>query len=438
MITDTNFIRKGEAFPPASETQRFIKYAKNEKLFLGQHQLVFQRWAHTEGFEGLNVVVNWPKRLSLLWADMLFGQEPQLHSDNDDVVQSLLASNDFFNKTYEASLDVSRYGVGILKARLDKGKAIVETVSPHIWYPVFNPMNTKEYIAHVLAWTYKVNTKDGEKSFLNVEMHEKGTITYRKYEMQDNTTVHSLVEETVEKTGVDAFLVFPVSNITTSDNPFGIDDYADVMPLLEELEMRLTQVGRILNKHADPSMYGDESALEYDEVSGSYVIRGGGSFFPVSEGGKEPAYLTWDGKLEDNFKAVDQLMEQFFVVTNTSPASFGQLKGGLAESGSALKRLLMATIMKANRLKVRWANTLTQVVEASGELQGDSISSIVVEWKESLPEDESEITMNEVQKYAQGLTSLEASVARLTGLQGEALARELSKITPNNKEDINV
>jgi len=435
MLTDINFIERGNVFPPQSETQRTIKYSQNENLFLGKHSIVFHRWARTSGFDGLNVIANWPKRLSLLWADMLFGQEPEIQSDKPDNVQSFLQRNDFFNRAYEASLDVSRYGVGILKVRNDGKNSIVETVSPHIWYPVFNPMNSKEYVAHVLAWTYKGTGDDGEEvTYLNVEMHEKGQITYRTYKMQDKTTVHGLVSEDVELTGYDGFLVFPVHNITTSDNPFGIDDYDDIAPLLEEIEMRLTQIGRILNKHADPSMYGDESALEYNENTGEYVIRGGGSFFPVSEGGTAPNYLTWDGKLEDNFKAVDQLMEQFYAITNTSPASFGQLKSGLAESGSALKRLLMATIMKANRLKVRWSRVLIDVVEAAMVLQDVQIDNTRVEWMDSLPEDETENTNNEVQKYVQGLTSLEASVGRLTGLSGDQLAQEVQKIQSEQQD----
>lgn len=436
MLTNLDFLSGDNPFPPTEESGRFQKYARNEKLYDGKHALVFTRYAHTEGFDSLNVVTNWPKRLSLLWADMLFGQEPEIRAQNQEVVDSIIQRNDFWNRAYTCALDVSRYGVGILKIRYDGSRAVVESVSPHIWYPVFNPMNTNEVEAHVLAWTYDVKVGRKTEGRLYAEIHERGKITYRTYETNSNSVVGTLLEEEEEVTGTNEFLVVPIHNIVTTDNPIGQDDYEDVMPLLEEIEMRLTQIGKILNKHADPSMYGDEGALEYDEVSGTYVIRGGGSFFPVVEGGQVPAYLTWDGKLEDNFKSVDALMEQFYAITNTSPASFGQLKGGLAESGSALKRLLMATIMKANRLKVKFNYSLVQVLSVAAELEAQQTGKVWIEWRDALPEDETEKTQNEVARYGVGLTSLESSVRRLDGLSGEALVAEVNKIREQQANEL--
>ena len=436
MLTDINFLQYDSPFPPQSESVRFQRYARNEKLYDGKHSLVFTRWAHTEGFSSLSVIPNWPKRLSLLWADMLFGQEPEIKAEQQDSVDSIIHANDFFNRAYTAALDVSRYGVGLLKARKDEtGKAIIESVSPHIWYPVFNPMNTNEVEAHVLAWTYDIRGENGKtEGRLYAEIHRKGTITYQTYETNSNSVVGRLLTQEEEQTGVNEFLVVPIHNIITTDNPIGQDDYEDVMPLLEEIEMRLTQVGKILNKHADPSMYGDESALEYDERTGDYVVRGGGSFYPVAENGTPPSYLTWDGKLEDNFRSIDTLMEQFYAITNTSPASFGQLKSGLAESGSALKRLLMATIMKANRLKVKFNYSLIQVISVAAALEGKSVGKIWIEWRDSLPEDDTEITQIEVARYGVGLTSLEAAIRRLDGISGSALLEEIERIKAQDKE----
>jgi hypothetical protein len=41
--------------------------------------------------------------------------------------------------------------------------------------------------------------------------------------------------------------------------------------------------------------------------------------------------------LEAAFKQIDLLMEQLYILSETSAAAFGQLKAGLAESGTALK-----------------------------------------------------------------------------------------------------
>lgn len=437
MITDYNAVlQQGLAFPPTEENQRFIRYTQNEKLFDGKHSLVFTRYARTAGFERLNVIANWPRRLSLLWGDMLFGQAPVIHATNQDVVDSIIHRNNFFNKAYEVSLDVSRLGVGLFKARMQDGKAVIDTVSPHIWYPIVSNEDKTEVVAHVLAWTYKENQTGGidggVKYFLKVEIHEKGKVTYRTYSMSSATTINQMIEEEVENTGINTFLVHPVHNITTSDNPHGVDDYEDIKPLLEELEMRLSQIGKILDKHADPSMYGDESALEYDEITGEYVIRGGGAFYPVGEHGTPPGYLTWDGKLTDSFTSIDTIMEQMYAISNTSPASFGQLKSGMAESGSALKRLLMATIMKANRLKVRFEYSLLTILSVAAQLEDNDAGELWIEWRDSLPEDETEKTQNEVARYGVGLTSLDSAIKRLDGLTGQALVDEVNRIRAEN------
>src|SRR5690606_32880042 len=155
--------------------------------------------------------------------------------------------------------------------------------------------------------------------------------------------------ELTEDTGVDELLVIPAFGLKTSDSFYGQDDYGDLESIVSELEVRFSQVARILDKHSDPNLYGHASALETDEETGEVSFRGGGKFFPVDQGGTVPGYMTWDGKLEANYEAIEKLMEQFFFTAETSPAAFGLLKSGLAESGSALKRLLIADVLKARR-----------------------------------------------------------------------------------------
>lgn len=437
-----NFLTIGALFPPNDERARLNNYRNQKLLFDGKHSHVFYRWSQIDGVENLNVVVNWHRRLSTLWADMLFGQAPEIKGDNQEVVDALVERNDLVNVLYEAAIDVSRHGTGILKVRLTNDGAVVETVPPDIWFPVVSPSNLKEVTHHVLAWTWEETVGAGVEQrkvkFLRVEIHEKGKITYRTYEMTSDLTISRQIEEEEEYTNVNSFLVHPINNLTTSDSFIGIADYDDINPILEEIEIRLTQISRILDKHADPSMYGDDSALEYDEKTGEYVVRGGGKFYPVSEGNVVPNYITWNGQLEDAFKQIDSLMEQFYVVTNTSPAAFGQLKQGLAESGSALKRLMMATLIKSNRMKLKFEQIVVNVITTASELEGraggNSVGKVWVEWRDSLPADITEDVVNEVSRYNAGLTSLEASLGRLDGLTGEALTKEIALIEGNKKK----
>lgn len=442
MLTNLNFLNKGEHFPPFSERHRLNRYNDAWKLYEGKHSHVFSRWAHTAGVDNLNVVINWNRRLSILWADMLFGQPPEIKADNQNALNTFLQRNDFNERLHESAIDVSRYGTGLLKVRVVDGKAVVETVPADIWFPVVEPNNVKQVQAHVLAWKWKDENGD---EFLSVEIHYVGRIEYRTYSMTSDKGIQALLSLTEEDHGIDNFLVRPVHNITTSDSLIGTGDYEDINPILEEIEMRLTQISRVLDIHADPKMYGDETALEYDDRTGEYVVRGGGLFFPLAENGKEPGYITWDGLLEDAQQQIDTLMKQFYVLTQTSPAAFGQLDSGLVESGSALKRLLMTTIIKSNRMKVRYESAIRDVLESASELQsrngGESFGNISIEFRDSLPEDAMEKTLIEQMRISSGLTSLESSLQRLDDVSGDALASEVDRIKSNqlkiDRESVN-
>src|SRR5690606_36880430 len=122
-------------------------------------------------------------------------------------------------------------------------------------------------------------------------------------------------EEEVVETRVDDFLVVPVYNVSTSDRLTGLDDYTDLDSIVQELEVRITQISRILDKHADPNMYGPDTVLEQDPETGEWTFRGGGRYFPVGPEDKPPGFVTWDGQLDAAFRQLDLLMEQFYALS---------------------------------------------------------------------------------------------------------------------------
>lgn len=157
--------------------------------------------------------------------------------------------------------------------------------------------------------------------------------------------------------------------------------------------------------------------------------------FPVGQGEQPPGYVTWDGQLEAAFRQIDLLMEQLYILSETSAAAFGQLKAGLAESGTALKRLMMAPLAKVNRIRMRFDPALKEVLwlasileKAQGMAGAVVLEDIHIDWKDGLPDDDNELTQNETQRYTAGLTSLESALRRLYGLEGDALQEEIDRI----------
>lgn len=454
MLTSLDFLQQGKPWPPPTEAERLGRYAQNRLLFEGKHELVYKDWIRLlreDQQATLEMVLNWHKRLTTLFADLLLGEPPRITagdqgSQEQEVVERIVEDNSLFNIAYEVALDVSRYGTGIFKVRYD-GRAIIEGQQPAIWFPVVSPDNIKEIQAHVLAWTYEEDTQERgvtvTKKYLKTEVHEKGKITTSLYSLNNNT-ISALLKQEETETDVDEFLVVPVNNILTTDRATGLDDYSDLDSIIQALEVRVAQIERILDKHADPNMYGPDTALEQDPATGQWGYRGGGKYFPVGQGEQPPGYVTWDGQLEAAFRQIDLLMEQLYILSETSAAAFGQLKSGLAESGTALRRLMMAPLAKVNRIRMRFDPALKEVLwlasmleKAQGMDGAVVLENIHIDWKDGLPNDENELTQNETQRYTAGLTSLESSLKRLYGLEGEALQQEIERIKSEQTGQVN-
>jgi len=446
MLTSLSFLTPGQPWPPPTEVERLERYAQNRLLFEGKHEQVFKDWIRLlreDQQATLEMVLNWHKRLTLLFADLLLGEPPKIIAGDQDspeqeAVERIIDENDLFNVAYEVALDVSRYGTGLFKVRYD-GRVIIEGQQPAVWFPVVAPDNLKEITAHVLGYDYEAEEpgvfgRRVKRQYLKTELHEKGKITTTLYLLKGGT-IGEIVEQEEANTGIDEFLVVPVNNVLTTDRVTGLDDYCDLDSIIQEIEVRIAQISRILDKHADPNMYGPDTALEHDPATGQWGYRSGGKYFPVGKDDQPPGYVTWDGHLEAAFRQIDLLMEQLYILSETSAAAFGQLKSGLAESGTALRRLMMAPLAKVNRIRMRFDPALKEVLwlasaleKAQGMAGAIVLENIHIDWKDGLPDDEQEITQNEVQRYTAGLTSLESSLRRLYGLEGDALQDEIDRI----------
>lgn len=456
MLTCLDFIAQKQPWPPGCEKERLSTYEANRKLFKGKHEQVFQDWVRLirdDKQAALQIILNWPKRLSTLWADLLLG-EPPIISAGDEleadqvVLDRIIEQNGLINVLYEIALDVSRFGVGLAKVRSDskRRKVIISGQNPSLWFPVVSPEDLKDIAFHVLAWTYDKLTptfydKDKKTTYLKMEIHERGRVTYREHILKDGIIEAQIGTDVIIEFPLDSFLLIPINNLLTTDSIVGMDDYGDLESLIQEMEVRMSQISRILDKHADPSMYGPETALQFDPSTGQYTFKGGGRYFAMAAEDATPGYLVWDGRLESAFTEMDLLMTQFFTLSETSAAAFGDLKSGLAESGSALKRLMLAPLAKTNRIRMRFDPALKELLKLASLLEvivqipdAKALTQISITWQDGLPLDIKEQSDVEVSLKTAGLTSTESSIARLFGLSGKALEEEMEKIEDEKPE----
>lgn len=444
MLTSLDFLQPGQPWPPkdTEERERLIKYRDNRALFEGRHELVFHEvWERLFRRDptmmlSIEMILGWPKRLSTLWADLLVGETPTVNDANSEqsqYISDLVKRLDLWHCVYLAALDTSRYGNALFKVRRDEGGVKVSIIPPSCWFPVVSDIDAKEVSIHALAWpTGDVDAGTGR---LHVELHTPGHVEYRDYERggslltgNSGGNIGKLLEQSEENTGVDAPLVVPVSNLETSDAIYGHDDYSDLTSIIQELEVRFAQLARILDKHADPKMYGPD-VTRIDEKTGLRVADIG-NYIPLQDKTDVmPGYLVWDAQTESSFKQIEMLMQQFYILSETSPAVFGEIKSGLAESGSALKRLLLVPLAKVNRVRSGFDAAVREVIRLSALLDSGRQADPVIEWKDGLPDDDAEMVQTEAVAVGAGITSKFSAMKRAYGYDDDQAEEELKRIS---------
>lgn len=421
MIYDVDSIlQKGLRWPPEAEKTRLTLYKQNENLFDGNHTAVYTgllRLFHENAAEHQKIVMclNWHRRLSTLWPDLLIGELPEIKvsEGNQKAIDQLLIDTGMWPETYKALIDTSRFGTGPLKAYMDEaGLPHALAVAPSRWFPVVD--SSGKVIEHLLAWQV-------DKT-LNCEIHRKGEIETRTYQIIDGkiaseATDIEINKEAKETYGIDDYLLVPLCNLTTTTNQWGIDDYTSLDPIIKRLETRLTRLGRILDAHSEPAMGVPEDAVTRNPETGEMHYDTNLRIFPMGEGQKPPQYITWDGQLSASFQEIAFLMDQLYALSETCPQAFGQSVSGTAESGTSLRLRMMAPLKRVERLRLNIDPAMKKMVWLLAKLSDIQIDpkEISINWKDGLPEDnyqQSQIEMNDV---TSGITSKKAAAMRRYG-----------------------
>ena len=449
MLTDLTFLSKGRPWPPKSEQKRIERYMNNKLLFEGEHTLVFkeiwERLFRTELQASVELVLNWPKRLSTLWADLLLGELPAVDDKTGRVPEAeylndLAEELDLWGRSYMGALDTSRYGNAVLKVWQDEedesGNIKLSIISPQYWFPVVSSRDASNFEYHVLAWPSVANdVSDGEfardaHATLYVEIHSKQQIEYRTYAMpyKGGTLGDLIGEAVVVPNPVKRNCVIPIAGLQTSDNVFGLDDYDDMTSIFQELEVRFAQLARVLDRHADPKMYGPEVAVAIDPETGAAVAQTG-DYFPLPEGATiMPTYLVWDAQTESSFNQITRLMEQFYMLSETCPAIFGKMEGGSVDSGSALRRLFVAPLAKVNRIRAHFDRALKEVLLVAALLKDDTKVAPVFIWRDGLPDDTAETVQTNATAVAAKISSKLMAIKRAWGCSDIEARAEIVRI----------
>lgn len=403
MLTDLSFIEPGQSWPPPSERDRLHRYAYNRSLFANDCDEKYQEQAKRiqqvigdyQEIVSYHIALNYPKCVSMKTADLLLGEPPKIKAgEKTKVLDTIIARSSLVGGPLrETVLDISMCGDGLLYPRKTERGAIIDTAAPETWFPVVSPDNVKEITHHVLGWTYSEGEGDSKKTYLKLFIHERGKYTVRTHVLDDGTIGALKENEKIITTGLDDFAILHIPNTTTSRDLYGVDDYQDIDSIVSELEVRLGQIAKVLDKHTDPTMYGPASAL-VDDGRGGKVFPAGNYVSNMDEYGHagNVGYLTWDAHLSANFSMIDKLIDQLYTQSEMGAAIFGDVanKSGSIPSGTALRRMMISPLAKVSRIREKLDPALKKALRMAAQLDGVRIDDISITWQDGLPEDPKE------------------------------------------------
>lgn len=468
MLTDLTFLQTGAPWPPACEKARIDQYNDNRKLFENDHasiksgvfKSVFERVMRDINASGepvppvsYEVVVGYPKLISVSTAGLLFNKAPGIVAGKESDTQAMQAVQDISERSdlqtvlYTCALDVSRYGTGLLYVRTDEeGKGIVDLTRPDVWFPVVDAANLRRTLYHVLATPYTVRTAvlgmTVTKQYLRVEIHSKGSIEIRDYNLKDGQIGSQEGTPRIQQTGLTDFAVIPVHNLLPSDRVYGLDDYDDVQSLVCELEVRIAQISKVLDRHTDPTMQGPEDALTLVEREGQPPAREfvPGKFYINQSGGIQGKieYVTWDAQLEANFKFMDKIVELIRVISQMG-ALLSDLsdKSGAIPSGAAMRRMLYGAISKISRIRNNFAPAIKRALRLASMLSGYSLADkpIYIDWPDTLPRDPLEMAqVAQIRTGSKQTQSVKRAIMDMDELNEEDAEAELEAIRDDQAE----
>lgn len=445
-------VSKERVWPPEEHEARLARYGRYRRMFLGDHWSVFHdplRGADHDLFAQYYVTINLAAQVSHTAADILFGEPPRFLATDvafQPLVDRIAEENDLASQLPQAARGQSYRGDAVFKVRYEDQRVIIAPLPPETFFPIFNPEDPSKVDGVWVAWVRK--TGDGsrgrgqEAEILRVEVHTPGQIQnlalpYKNGRLGSPLNLQHIEPNTPEfvATGISEIPIVHIPNLQTDDSgPFGISDYAFFESIQRELNNRMSQIGGVLDKHADPNMVIPSGALDPEGNFRTVTQKA----WPIEQGDATPQYVTWDGKLDASFRQMEMLQDLFFMTAGLSPATLGFSRPGFtsADSGRAIYLRQLRTLRWVQNKRAPWTRGLARLFCIAQEFlaahhpdhRGLEPTDVQVLWRDGLPTDRSADIEDAARGISGRVLSLEQAVRLAQGLEGDNLMREVEAI----------
>lgn len=462
----------GEYFPLTDHEARIIRYKRNDKLSKGHHTDVFK---DSVGKNDMYISANFAGLITRKSADFLFGEVPVVSSgkeakSNEQLALDRISETNKMNRlNYQQALKASVMGDAFYKIRFgqefggafpevfDAKRILIEAVDPKKVYPQTSPFDKSKIVCYHVAEPVQLGgPKDDWTLF--VESHYANKIIYRQFELRifmtnrDGSIEQFKIADEIpegyeeEITGVPIPLIVHVPNYNDGIDWHGEDDISEHIALFDEINNRLSQIGAILDKHADPAIAVPTGLLQEDGEGNTYFQVAMNKVFEVM--GKEdivPQYITNNNpQLDQAYKELEMLLE-FLLSTTEIPAVVIGLKdsGTSGNSGLSIKWRMNSLLAKINRKRqffedgLKRVYMIAQMLEKSADPSSVNYEMVspVFQFNDGLPTDDTEIA-NRMAIRTNGSQTLsrKSALMLMDGLTEEQAQAEIDRIDEENEQ----
>jgi len=462
---------KGEYFPLTDHEDRIVRYIRNDKLAKGDHADVFRSTAEKHEFY---IGSNFAGLITRKSSDFLFGEVPVISSGKDnkskeqETLDRITRLNAMNRLNYQQALTCSVMGDSFYKVRFgqeyagafpesyDPKRIIVEAVDPKKVYPQTSPFDKSKIVAYHIAEAVQDGTSDDWT--LYVESHYAGKIIYRQFDLDvfrtdrfGNVELFKIGNELPEgyeeeNTGVPVPLVVHIANYNDGIDWKGQDDISEHLSLFDEINNRLSQIGSILDKHADPPIAVPTGLLQDDGEGGTYFQVAMNKVFEVM--GKDdivPQYISNSNpQLDQAFKELEMLLEFLLSATEIPAVAIGLKDSGTSgNSGLSIKWRMNSLLAKINRKRQFFEDGLKRVYMIAQMLEQYADPSVAkheivvptIKFNDGLPQDDTEIA-NRMAIRTNGTQTLsqKSALMIMDGLSEEEAQAEIDRINEEKEQ----
>jgi hypothetical protein len=371
--TDFSNLSPGKIFPSSEVRDRNRVYRWNKKLFSGEYAFNKKLIAiidevqteinySTIPINKFELVVN--KLDSLLFGNELTIQTGDVNRDRE--VQRLVEKTHWVRDIRRGVKLAEIYGDAVLKT----GRYGVSSFSPLFAYKVLDISDKNRVVGYVLHELLYDKQEDVNRltfynpKFIRIVVSCKGYEYERVFEYKGsnlsgvlgNPVRYKYKDRWISKkgnyywTGIDdCETVQWLSVNTEKDGVYGASAFDSLKDIVFAIENRLSTENWVIDNHGKPILLVGMTSVVPNEKTGTYspsIIEGK---YMIQKGqGEKPEYLTWDGKLENSKQLRDDLMEQFYELSEMGKTFLsGQYTGNVSEE--SLNNMIKSAIDRGQR-----------------------------------------------------------------------------------------